>query len=59
MSRAVRQHSASPQPSSRARPSSRRRVSAPMEPSSALSWGVGTCHYRPIWTLGTPNRLGA
>jgi hypothetical protein len=30
-----------------------------MEPSSALSWGVGTCHYRPIWTLGTPNRLGA
>ena len=24
-----------------------------------LPWGVGTCHYWPIQTLGTPNLLGA
>ena len=23
-----------------------------------LSWGVGTLHHWPIWTLGTPNVLG-
>jgi hypothetical protein len=24
----------------------------------SLSWDVGTCHYCPIQTLGTPNLLG-
>jgi hypothetical protein len=34
-----------------------RRVGAARD-GTDLSWDVGTCHYRPLQTLGTPKLLG-